>query len=169
MPKRPTGHRRGDQRWATFQRNHAKAIVAGDFFVAVTATFRLLYVFLLIHHGSRRLLHFNVTAHPTAASTLQQLREVFGVEDRYRYLIHDRHSIFARKLDEFIESLRLRVLKSPPQSPLANAVLRTANRHDSARVPGLDIPISEAHLRSILRIWVAHYKDVSCYPTSLCA
>ena len=73
MPKRPTGHRRGDQRWATFLRNHAKAIVAGDFFVAVTATFRLLYVFVLIHHGSRRLLHFNVTAHPTAASTLQQL------------------------------------------------------------------------------------------------
>jgi hypothetical protein len=53
MPKRPLGRPRGDQRWATFLRNHAKAIIACDFFVAVTATFRLLYVFVLIHHDSR--------------------------------------------------------------------------------------------------------------------
>jgi hypothetical protein len=64
MPPRPPGRPRGDQRWATFLRSHAKAIVACDFFVAVTATFRLLYVFVAIHHGSRRLLHFNVTARP---------------------------------------------------------------------------------------------------------
>ena len=98
MPKRPPGRPRGDQRWATFLRNHAKAIIACDFFVAVTATFRLLYVFVLIHHGSRRLVHFNVTAHPTAAWTLQQLREAIGFEQGYRYLIHDRDSIFARNL-----------------------------------------------------------------------
>ena len=63
MPKRPPAHPRGDQRWATFLRNHAKAIVACDFFVAVTATFRLLYVFVVIHHSSRRLLH--LTSRPT--------------------------------------------------------------------------------------------------------
>jgi putative transposase len=57
MPKHPPGPPRGDQRWATFLRNHAKAIIACDFFVAVTATFRLLYVFVLMHHGSRRLVH----------------------------------------------------------------------------------------------------------------
>jgi hypothetical protein len=54
MPKRPPGHPRGDQRWATFLRNHPGAIVACDFFVAITATFRLLYVFVVIEHGSRR-------------------------------------------------------------------------------------------------------------------
>jgi putative transposase len=74
MPKQPSGRPRGDQRWATFLRNHAQAIVACDFFVAVTANFWLLYVFVVIHHGSRQLLHFNVTAHPSAAWTLQQLR-----------------------------------------------------------------------------------------------
>jgi putative transposase len=73
MPTRPAGGPRGDQRWSTFLRNHAKAIVACDFFVSVTATFRLLYVFVLIEHGSRRLLHFNVTQHPTAAWTLRQI------------------------------------------------------------------------------------------------
>jgi hypothetical protein len=80
MPRRPPGQPRGDQRWATFLRNHAKAIIACDFFVAVTVTFQLLYVFVLIHHGSRRLVQFNVTAHPTAAWTLQQLREAIGIE-----------------------------------------------------------------------------------------
>jgi hypothetical protein len=100
MPKRPPGRPRGDQRWATFLTNHAKAIIACDFFVAVTATFRSLYVFVLIHHASRQLLHINVTAHPTAAWTLQQLREAIGEEDGCRCLIHDRDSIFAKNLDE---------------------------------------------------------------------
>jgi len=93
MPKRPPGRPRGDQRWATFLTNHAKAIIACDFFVALTATFRSLYVFVLIHHASRQLLHINVTAHPTAAWTLQQLREAIGEEDGYRCLIHDRDSM----------------------------------------------------------------------------
>jgi putative transposase len=80
MPKRPPSQPRGDQRWSTFLRKHAKAIVACDFFVAVTGTFRLLYVLVVIHHGSRRLLHFNVTEHPSVDWTLQQLREVIGAE-----------------------------------------------------------------------------------------
>ena len=86
----------------------------------MTVTFQLLYVFVLIHHGSRRQVHFNVTAHPTAAWTL------LGFAQDYRYLLHDRDSIFARHLDESIERLGLRVLQSPPQSPMANA-MRTAD------------------------------------------
>lgn len=122
MPKRPPGQPRGDQRWATFLRNHAQAFIACDFFVAVTATFQLLYVFVLVHHGSRRLVHFNVTARPTAAWTLQQLRDAVSFQRDYRYLLHDRDSIFARHLDESIERFGMRVLKLPPQSPRANAV-----------------------------------------------
>jgi putative transposase len=159
MPKQPPGRPRRDQRWATFLRNHAKVIIACDFFVTVTATFRLLYVFVLIHHGSRRLLHFNVTAHPTAAWTLQQLREAIGFEDTYRCLIHDRDSIFARDLDESIKSLGLRVLKSPPHSPMANAVCDRVI--GTIRRECLDwlIPLSESHLRSILKEWVTHYNE----------
>jgi len=112
MPKRPPGRPRADQRWSTFLRNHARGIVACDFFVSVTATFRLFYVFVLIEHGSRRLVHFNITQHPTAAWTLQQLREVIGFVDGYRYLLHDRDSIFAQHLDASISRLGLRVLKS---------------------------------------------------------
>ena len=90
MPKRPPGQPRGDQRWATFLRNQAREVLACDFFVAVTATFRLMYVFVVIEHGRRRLAHVGVTNHPTADWTLQQLREVVGDEGAHRYLIHDR-------------------------------------------------------------------------------
>src|SRR6266550_1692952 len=104
MPKRPPGQPRGDQRWSTFLKNHAKAILACDFFVVVTATFRMLYVFVVIKHGTRRLAHVNVTANPTADWTLQQLRAVVGEEGAQQYLIHDRDKIFAKYLDESISA-----------------------------------------------------------------
>jgi len=157
MLKISPGRPRGDQRWSTFLRNHAEAILACDFFVTVTASFRLLYVFVLIHHGSRRLVHCAVTAHPTAAWTLQQLREAIGFERAYRYLIHDRDSIFARSLDASIKGFGLRVLKSPPRSPMANAICERLI--GTMRRECLDwlIPISESHLRSLLKSWASHY------------
>jgi len=98
MPKRPPGQPRGVQHWSTFLKNHAKAILACDFFVAVTVTFRLLYVFVVIEHGTRRLAHVNVTANPSADWTLQQLRAVVGDEGAHQYLIHDRDKIFSKRL-----------------------------------------------------------------------
>src|SRR5438309_7471576 len=91
-----------------FLRLHAQGIIACDFFVAVTATFRLLYVLVVIEHRSRRLVHYNVTAHPSAAWTLQQLREAVGYEERHRFLIHDRDGIFSGQLDESIRALGIR-------------------------------------------------------------
>ena len=117
LPRRPRGRPIGDLRWSAFLRLHAQGIIACDFFVAVTATFRLLYVFVVIEHRSRRLIHYNVTAHPSAAWTLQQLREVVGYGDQYRFLIHDRDCIFASRLDESIRALGIRVLKSAPRTP----------------------------------------------------
>jgi putative transposase len=133
MPRRSPGRPRGDLRWSTFLKSHATAIVACDFFVAITATFRMLYVFVVIEHGTRRLAHVNVTAHPSADWTLQQLREVVADTDYRRYLIHDRDRIFAKRLDE--------------------RVIGTIRREC------LDwlIPLTESHLRAILREWVAHY------------
>jgi hypothetical protein len=83
-----------NQRWSTFVRNHARAIVACDFFVSVTATFRVLYVFVAMEVGTRRIVHFNVTAHPTAEWTMQQFREFLAFAHPYRFVIHDRDSIF---------------------------------------------------------------------------
>jgi putative transposase len=84
-------------------------------------------------------------------------REAVGYEERYAYLLHDRDSIFSAELDHSIQRLGLRVLKSAPRSPKANAlcerVLGTLRREC------LDwlIPLSEAHLRQTLRLWIAHY------------
>ena len=156
MPKRPPGPPRGGQRWATFLLNHAEAILACDFFVTVTATFRLLYVFIVIYHGSRRLLHINVTTHPTATWTLHQLREAFGF-DTHQFLLHDRDSIFTRHLDESIEGFGLQILKSPPHSP--NAYALCERLIGTIRREFLDwlIPLSEPHLRAILCLWSDHY------------
>src|SRR5208282_6892215 len=64
LPMRPPGRPRGDLRWSAFLRLHARGIIACDFLVVVTATFRLLSVFVVIEHCSRRLVHCNVTAYP---------------------------------------------------------------------------------------------------------
>jgi putative transposase len=157
MPKRPPGQPRGDQRWATFLKNHAKAILACDFFVAVTATFRMLYVFVVIEHGTRRLAHVNVTANPSADWTLQQLRTVVGDQGGQQYLIHDRDKIFAKHLDDSIKALGMDVLRSPVASPKANSICERVI--GTIRRECLDwmIPLSEAHLQSILKSWVEHY------------
>ena len=70
-------------RWNKFVRNLAKAVIASDFFVSVTATFRVLYVLVAMEVGSRRILHFNVTEHHTADWTIQQFRESLAFDHRY--------------------------------------------------------------------------------------
>jgi hypothetical protein len=117
LPSGPRGRPRGDLRWSTFLRTHTQGTLACDFFVTVTASFRLLYVFVVIEHGSRRLLHLNVTGHPSAAWTLQQLREVVGLETPHRFLLHDRDCIFSAELDRSICALGITVLKSAPRTP----------------------------------------------------
>lgn len=157
LPPRPPGRPRGDLRWSTFLRLHAQGIIACDFMVVVTTAFRMLYVFVVIEHGSRRLVHFNVTAHPTAAWTLQQLRKAIGFEERYQYLLHDRNSIFASHLDESVRRLGVEVLKSPLRCPKANSICERVI--GTVRRECLDwlIPLSESHLRSILGSWIGHY------------
>jgi hypothetical protein len=159
MPKRAPGQPRGDQRWSTFLRNHAKTILACDFFVAVTATFGMLYVFVVIEHGTRRLKHVNLTANPTAAWTLQQLREVLGESATHKYLLHDRDAIFGRRLDNSIKALGVEVIRSPIASPKANAICERVI--GTIRRECLDwmIPMSAAHLRAILQEWVRHYNQ----------
>ena len=151
------GRRTSSQHWRTFVRNHAKVIVASDFLVAITASFRVLYVFVVIEVGSRRILHCNVTEHPTAAWTLQQFREAIPSDHAYRFLIHDRDSIFSAEVDDELGAFGLKVLRTPVQAPKANAycerLVGTIRRECLHYV----IPLSEKHLRTILREWVGHY------------
>jgi putative transposase len=154
---RGPGKRATAQGWSTFVRNHAQAIVACDFCVAVTATFRLFYVFVVIEHVSRQLLHVNVTAHPTADWTLQQLREAIPADHGYRFLLHDRDSIFSQALDQGIRHLGLRVLKTPPHSPQANVLCERLLGTLRRECLDFVIPLTERHLRRLLHEWVVHY------------
>ncbi len=83
------------QTWRTFLENHAEQLVSIDFFTVPTIRFQVLYVFLVLAHDRRRILHFNVTAHPTAEWTGQQLREAFPFAPLPRYLLRDRDAILA--------------------------------------------------------------------------
>lgn len=107
------------QRWATFVRNHAHAVVACDFFTTVTVRFRVLYVFVVLEVGTRRILHWNVTKHPTAEWTIQQFRAVITPETAHRFVLHDRDSIFAATVDRAISSMGRHVLKTPARAPQA--------------------------------------------------
>jgi transposase InsO family protein len=146
------------QRWLTFVRNHAKVMVACDFFVVITATFRTLYVFVVIQIGSRKVLHQNVTAHPTAEWTLQQFRESLPGDHPYRFVIHDRDRIFAEDLDKGLANLGVRVLRTPVrEAPKANSVCERLG--GSLRRECLDflIPLNERHLQTTIRHWAIHY------------
>jgi putative transposase len=155
-PILPTRPRPASQSWHTFIHNHARAIVACDFMVAITARFRVLYVLLLMEVGSRRILHFNVTEHPTADWTLQQFREAIPSDHSYRFLIHDRHATFSAEFDQAVEHFGIAPNKTPIRRPQANAfcerLIGTVRRDCLDYV----IPIDARHLRRILRESVAH-------------
>jgi len=158
IPESP-GPRNGvsSQRWMTFVRNHAQAILACDFFVTVTANFRLLYVFVIMEVGTRRIAHFNVTAHPTAVWTLQQFREVITGEQTQHFLIHDRDGIYSSDLDSALKAMDLRVLKTPFRAPQANAFCERLIGTIRRECLDFLILLNERHLRGVLKEWVTHY------------
>jgi len=118
LPIRPAG-----QRWSTFVRNHPKATVACDFFVSITASFRILHVFVAMEVGSRRILHYNVTQHPTAEWATQQFREFLMFDHPYRYVIHDRDAIFSSGLDTTLKSFGRSCSEDPGWSAQGERVL----------------------------------------------
>jgi transposase InsO family protein len=134
--------------------NHAGAVLACDFFLVVTATFQRLYVFVLFDIATRRVVHWNLTAHPTAAWTIQQFRNGIPLDGAHRFVIHDRDSIFAPAVDDALRSMSLEVLKTPVRTPQANA--HCDRFSGTARRECLDwmIPLNEEHLRRILAEWI---------------
>jgi len=153
-PPRTPDHK---QRWQTFVRNHADVLVACDFFTVVTARFRILYVFVVMELGSRRLVHHNVTAHPTAEWTIQQFRETLPGEHPYRYLIHDRDSIFSQDVDTAAAAMGVKILRTPYRSPQANGRCERLIGTIRRECLNFFIPWNERHLKAILNAWAAHY------------
>ena len=147
------------KRWLAFLNNHREAIAAIDFFAVPTLTFRLLYCFFVIEHGRRRILHFNVTSHPTSEWVVQQLREAFPQAEPYRYVVLDRDSTFNTDVLDFLKSTGLIPKRTSVQSPWQNGI---AERWvGSCRRELLDhvIPINEVHLRRLVREYVSYYHE----------
>jgi transposase InsO family protein len=101
----------------------AKTTVSIDFFTVPTIRFQVLYVFLVLAHDRRRIVHFNVTAHPTAEWTGQQLREAFPFEQVPRYLLRDRDGIFGADFTKEVRDLGIKEVLSPPRSPWQRAYI----------------------------------------------
>ena len=157
MPSRPPRASRGTQTWCTFVRNHAHVVLASDFFVVVSATFRMLYVFVVLDVGTRRIVHWNVTEHPTADWTVQQFRMVTPGDHTHRFVIHDRDAIYSDSLDRTLEAMGLEVLKTPVRVPQANAFCERLIGTMRRECLDFMIVMSERHLRRILLEWIRHY------------
>jgi transposase InsO family protein len=145
------------QPWSTFVRNHARGALACDFFVVVTATFRSLYVFVILEIGTRRILHWNVTAQPTAEWTAQQFRMVMSSDSNHQFVIHDRDSIYSEGVDATLAAMGLTVLKTPVRAPQANAFCERLIGTIRRECLDFVILFNERHLRTVLGQWVAHY------------
>src|ERR1700730_1032537 len=107
----------------TFLENQMKSTVSIDFFTVPTLLFEVLYVFLVLAHDRRRILHFGVTAHPTAEWTAQQLREVFPWDSVPRYLLRDRDRIFGADFTKQVADLGIKEMLSAPRSPWQRAYI----------------------------------------------
>jgi len=103
--------------WRAFLDNHVKDLVSVDFFVVPTVAFKVLFVFVVLAHARRRIVHFNVTEHPTAQWTAQQISEAFPWEAAPRYLIRDRDRVYGQAFRTGVECMGIKKCSLPREAP----------------------------------------------------
>src|SRR5262244_2588734 len=147
------------QTWKTFLANHVNQIAAIDFFTIPTINFRVLYCFIVLLHGRRKIVHFNVTANPTAHWAAQQIIEAFPEETAPRFLLRDRDSIYGAEFQSRVKGMRIDEVVTAPHSPFQNPYAERVI--GSIRRECLDhlIVLNEDHLRRILRSYFNYYHD----------
>ncbi len=145
--------------WRTFLANHVGDIAAIDFFTVPTATFRILYCCLVLRHARRWVVHFNVTAHPTAAWTAQQVVEAFPHDQAPRFLLHDRDSIYGEAFRRRVKGMGIQEVRIAPQAPWQDPYIERLI--GSLRRECLDhvIVLGEAHLRRFLSAYLRYYHE----------
>jgi len=145
------------QTWRTFLENHLDDLASIDFFTLPTATFRVLYCFVVLRHDRRRVLHFNVTANPSASWTAQQIVEAYPFDEAPRYQIRDRDGVFAEKFQKRVKGLDIDEIPIAPRSPWQNPYCERLI--GSIRRECLDhvIVLGEAHLKRILTSYFEYY------------
>src|SRR5215470_5304416 len=147
------------KRWLAFLRNHREAIAAMDFFTVPTITFGVLYCFFVIRHDRRRILHVNVTKHPTSLWIVQQVREAFPFGSAPRFVLFDRDAKYGAEIPAAIRSMKIKCVRTSLRSPWQNGV---AERWvESCRRDLLDhvIALDERHLRRLLSEYVRYHHE----------
>jgi transposase InsO family protein len=154
---RPQPRKPSSQTWRSFLNNHVREVAAMDFFIVPTATFRVLYVFVVMAHHRRRVVHFNVTDSPTAAWTAQQIRNAFPEELVPKYLLRDRDGIYGAEVVECIHNMGIEQKRIAPHSPWQNPFVERLI--GSIRRECLDhmIILNAAHLQRILQSYLGYY------------
>lgn len=147
------------QTWRIFLDNHVRDIAAIDFFVVPTATFRILFCFVVLRHDRRRVVYCNVTAYPTAQWTAQQITEAFPFDEAPRFLIRDRDGIYGDAFRNRVRNMGIEEVvtapRSPWQNPYAERVIGSIRRECLDHV----IVLNEAHLRRILTSYFEYYHE----------
>ncbi|MGD9200047.1 MAG: integrase core domain-containing protein [Chitinispirillia bacterium] len=141
----------------TFLKNHMHNTAAIDFFFLPTITFRVFYVFILIRHCNRKLLHFNITKNPTAHRTANQIVQAFPYDTAPKYLIRDRDSIYGNYFQNRIKNMDINEViisyRSPWQSPYIERIIGSIRRECLDHM----IVFNKKHLRSILNEYLEYY------------
>jgi transposase InsO family protein len=145
------------QTWKTFLRNHLGQIVSVDFFTVPTIRLRVLFVFLVMEHRRREVLHFNVTDHPTSEWVAQQIVEAFADRESPRYLIRDRDCVYGNEVLRRLESLRIAEVLTAPQSPWQNAYVERLIGSIRRECLNHFIVLNARHLKRTLATYFRYY------------
>src|SRR5215469_3875887 len=156
MPKR---YREPSQSWKTFLSNHVGQLVSIDSFAVPTVQLRVLFVFVVLAHERRRVVHFNVTEHPTAEWTAQQIIEAFPEDTAPQYLIRDRDGVYGSQFRTRVQGMGIQEVltaaRSPWQNPFAERLIGSIRRECMNHV----IVLGERHLRWTLKRYLRYYLD----------
>src|SRR6516165_8280181 len=146
--------------WRAFLASHLRDTVAIDFFLVPTLTFRLLFVFVVLRHDRRELLHVNVTDHPSAVWAARQIIESFPEETAPKYLLRDRDAIYGEEFVRRIKGMGIREVLTAPRAPWQNPYVERLI--GSIRRECLDqvVVLSERHLRRLLQGYAGYYNTV---------
>ena len=147
------------KRWAAFLSNHSEAIAAMDFFTVPTITFGVLYCFFVIAHDRRRILHFNVTKHPSSAWVIQQLREAFPYDSAPKYLILDRGPQFNTEVIDALKSFGIQPKRTSFRSPWQNGVAERWVGNCRRDLFDHVIVLNQRHLKRLMRDYVRYYHE----------
>ena len=149
--------------WRAFLANHVTDLVSVDFFVVPTVTFKVLFVFIVLAHARRRIVHYNVTEHPTAQWTAHQISEAFPWEAAPRYLLRDRDRVYGLAFKKRVERMGfdevLTAPRSPWQNPFAERVIGSVRRECLDQV----VVINARHLLRLLADYFGHYHCWRCH------